>query len=402
MVYYSAEARGYAVMMGLVVLSTLALLAAVDRGRAWAWALYAAASAAAMYTHYTSAFVLAAQLGWVLWAHPDARRPALLANAAAALAYVPWLWGFKNDLESPTTKILTALQPFDLHAVRLSLEHWSVGYPYAKVVNLPDVPGVGVRDLPGVGLRELPGGAALVLLALAVVVTLAGLALRARERRLRPGEWPLDRRSVLVFVLALATPVGAAVVSAVGTTTVFSTRNLAASWPGLALAAGTLVAAAGTRLRIAAAVLALGCFGIGAAKLLDERYERPHYSAVARFIEQSARPGDVVIDESAVLSPGPVSHLDTVLDPPGPVVRSRSPRERDHPFTVFDRVVPPDTAARRAVALARGRRIFLVTDPLSARMQRPLAPYRPDETRVYPGIFTVVVRVYSVPASRRG
>src|SRR6185436_6247487 len=40
-VYYSAEARGYAVMMAFVVLSTLALLAAVDRRRAWAWVLYA-------------------------------------------------------------------------------------------------------------------------------------------------------------------------------------------------------------------------------------------------------------------------------------------------------------------------------------------------------------------------
>ena len=88
MVYYSAEARGYAVMIALVTLSTLAMLLAVD-GRRWAWALYAAASAAAVYTHYTSVFVLAAQALWVLWAHPEARRPALIANAAAAAAYLP-------------------------------------------------------------------------------------------------------------------------------------------------------------------------------------------------------------------------------------------------------------------------------------------------------------------------
>jgi 4-amino-4-deoxy-L-arabinose transferase-like glycosyltransferase len=386
MVYYSAEGRGYAVMIALVVLSTLALLAAVDGGRAWAWALYAAASAAAMYTHYTSAFVLAAQLGWVLWAHPAARRPALLANAAAAAAYVPWLWGFKNDLESPTTKILTALQPFDAHAVRLSLEHWSIGYPYGNVV----------------GLRALPGTVALVLLALAVLATVAGLVLRGREGGLRPGEWPLDRRTALVFVLALATPVGAALFSAVGSTTVFSTRNLAASWPGLALAPGALVAAAGPRLRILAATLALACFLIGAARLLDARYERPNYSAVAGFIERSARPGDVVIDESAVLSPGPLSHLDTVLDPPGPVVRSRAPQEHDHPFNLFDRFVSTETAARRAVALARGHRIFLVTDLFGARIERPFGPYRLHETRVYPGLLRLVVRVYSDPASARG
>ena len=135
MVYYSAEARGYAVMIALVTLSTLAMLLAVD-GRRWAWALYAAASAAAVYTHYTSVFVLAAQALWVLWAHPEARRPALIANAAAAAAYLPWVGGFRNDLDSPTTKILSALQPFNLDQVRLSLEHWSVGYPYGNVVGL--------------------------------------------------------------------------------------------------------------------------------------------------------------------------------------------------------------------------------------------------------------------------
>ena len=100
MVYYSAEARGYAVMIALVTLSTLAMLLAVD-GRRWAWALYAAASAAAVYTHYTSVFVLAAQALWVLWAHPEARRPALIANAAAAAAYLPWVGDFATTSTRP-------------------------------------------------------------------------------------------------------------------------------------------------------------------------------------------------------------------------------------------------------------------------------------------------------------
>ena len=45
MVYYSAEARGYGVMMALTVLSTLAMLIAVDCGRARWWVVYALASA---------------------------------------------------------------------------------------------------------------------------------------------------------------------------------------------------------------------------------------------------------------------------------------------------------------------------------------------------------------------
>jgi len=110
----------------------------------------------------------------------------------------------------------------------------------------------------------------------------------------------------------------------------------------------------------------------------------------------------VVIDESAVLSPGPLSHLDTVLDPPGPVVRSRAPQEHDHPFNVFDRFVTTDAAARRAVRLAHGRRIFLVTDALGARIDRPLGPYVLDETRSYSGLLKLVVEEYRDPASPRG
>jgi hypothetical protein len=378
MVYYSAEARGYAVMMALVTLSTLAMLLAVDERRPWAWVLYAASSCAAVYTHYTSVFVLGAQVLWLLWAHPEARRPALIANAAAAAAYLPWVAGFRSDLDSPTTKILSLLQPFNLDQVRLSLEHWSVGYPYGNVV----------------GLRELPGVPALLLLAVAAVLVVAGLATQ------RP--WPMDRRTGLVFALALATPVGAALFSAVGTTTVFSTRNLAASWPALALALGALVAAAGPRVRIAAAALAIACFAIGAARMLEDRYERPHYTAVANFIERSAGRGDVIIDESAVLSPGPLSHLDTVLDRRNPVLRSRAPQQRDHPFNVFDAFVTPEQSARRATKLAGGARIFLVTDGAGATIHRPLGSYRLVESRVYPGLLNLVVRVYENRGARRG
>jgi hypothetical protein len=236
----------------------------------------------------------------------------------------------------------------------------------------------------------------------ATVVVLVGLALRRRHGELRPGAWPLDRRTALVFLLAFATPVAAALFSAFGTTTVFSTRNLAASWPALALASGALIAAAGPRLRIAAATLAIACFAIGAVRLLEDSYQRPDYTAVANFIERSARPADVVIDESAVLSPGPLSHLDTVLHRDGPVLRSRAPQQHDHPFNVFDVFVTPEQSARRAVELAHGARIFLVTDVAGARIQRPLRSYRVVDSRVYRGLLKLVVRVYAPRGARQG
>ena len=65
MIYYSTEARGYALMIGLAVLSTLAMLIAIDGGKARWWVLYAASSCGAMYSHYTAVFFLAAQFAWL-------------------------------------------------------------------------------------------------------------------------------------------------------------------------------------------------------------------------------------------------------------------------------------------------------------------------------------------------
>jgi 4-amino-4-deoxy-L-arabinose transferase-like glycosyltransferase len=384
MIFYSAEARGYALMMALVLLSTLAMLVAVDDSRARWWVFYAVASCAAVYTHYTSVFVLGAQLIWLLWAHPEARRPALLANAGAVVAFLPWISGLIKDFDSPTTDILSALQPFDAEHVRISLEHWSIGYPYSIV-----------------GLTDVPGVMALLLLGLAVVVAVAGVLLARAGRRLGAESWVPDRRTLLIVALALSTPVGAALFSALGGTTVFSTRNLAASWPALALAFSALLVAAGPRLRFAAVGLAVASFAIGAVKLLDEQYGRPQYQATANFVDRNAAPGDVVIDETGVLSPGPLSHIDPYLARPRRVIRSRAPQENDHPFTVFDRNVPRAEAARRAVAAADGARIFLVTD-LSVLKLRRMGSYRLVETRRYDGMIRLAVQVYADRASSRG
>jgi 4-amino-4-deoxy-L-arabinose transferase-like glycosyltransferase len=218
MILYSAEARGYGVMMALVLLSTLFLLLAEGDGRKRWWVGYAVAVCLAAYTHYTSVFVLGAQAAWAAWAYPELRKPLAIATGAAALAYVPWLPSLKEDLDSPTTDVLSTISPFDLESIKVYLGHWTVGYPYATGAPLRDLPGI-----PGLGL-----------LAAATVVGAIGL-FRARSRL---GDWFAvnDRRIVLVVVLALATPVGELIASLVGTN-VFSTRNLAASWPYLALAA---------------------------------------------------------------------------------------------------------------------------------------------------------------------
>jgi 4-amino-4-deoxy-L-arabinose transferase-like glycosyltransferase len=384
MIYYSAEARAYAIMMALIVGSTLALLQALDDRRARWWVTYAALSCAAFYAHYTSAFVLAVQAGWVLWAHPAARRSVVLANLGAAAAVLPWLPGLIADFRSPTLRILSALSVFTPRAVLTDLTHWAIGYPYEY-------------QSP---LTSLPGTPALALFGVAAVIVVVALA---RDRP-RPA---LDRRVVLVVALALAAPVGEVLVSLAGNH-VFGVRNIAASWPYMALSGAALLVSIRAPLRYAAAGLAIAAFALGGVKMLTARYQRPDYQSAAALIERQAKPGDVVLDETGVLSPGPLTGLDVALHTRVPVARGAAPAERDHPFGFLDPVVQPRAAVRRAVAAARGGRVFAVLSASNGSVHDPRfdpirayfpAGWHPVERVAYAGVVGTLVDVFAGPGS---
>ena len=221
MIFYSTEARGYGVLMALVLLSTFALLRAVvdDRWR-W-WLLYTASVALAAYTHYTGVYVVAGQLAWALWVHPRARKHLLMATAAVVVLYLPWLSSLRGDLDSPTTEILGGLLRFDGRTIRQSLGQWSIGFPYS---------------LPRTSLRDLPG-----LVPMLMLVASLGIGVYALIERRRRSVEPADGRDrtgvILVVLLAVATPAATILQSAVGTN-VFAVRSLAASWPYLRVGGG--------------------------------------------------------------------------------------------------------------------------------------------------------------------
>jgi Dolichyl-phosphate-mannose-protein mannosyltransferase len=381
MVFYSAEARGYQLMIVLVMLSTLALLAAVDGRRARWWVAYGTCTCLAVYAHYTSVFALGAQLVWVLWAHPEARRAALLANAAALVAFLPWLGGLANDLESPDSRIMSALTPFTPFAARLAVEHWSVGHPYLTSAT---------------ELRDVPGVLGLALQALGLAIGLAAAVARAGRRR-------VDPRVVLLVVMALSAPVAEALVSAVGTN-LLSARNLAVSWPWFGLALAAVLVSAGPRLRFAAAGLVIAGFALGAVGMMSADSRRPDYRGAARLIDREAAPGDVVVDGAAVfLTPGPLTGLDVAFERRHPVIRAGVPEPRGRNFRIGDPVLPADAVARRAVSRAAGGRIFVVAaeNDLStgaatwdALLAAAPGAYRRVDERTYPGFTTLVALVY--------
>jgi len=369
MIFYSAEARGYGVLMALVLLSTLALLHALDGGRRRWWAAYAACVCLAAYTHYTAVFVLAAQLGWAFWVHPRARRSLLLATSVAVVLYLPWLPSLKGDLDSPTTDILSALSPFDLKSARLTLGHWALGFPAV---------------IPRTALGVLPGVPALLLLTASLAVGAYGIL----TTRSKLGPWSAAHggRIGLVVLLALATPVGTALQSAVGAN-VFSTRSLAASWPYLALTVAALVSVGKPALRLTAAALAITAFAVSATKIGGTHFQRPHYSQLAHYAD--TLPGGVIVD-GAAFAPGgvPLTNFDIEGSTPNAQV-----------FQLFVTGQTPAMVVQRAAAASEGGPITVITfaplSPVIAKLINQLPEgYVLTHTELAPGIFDLQALVY--------
>jgi len=250
--------------------------------------------------------------------------------------------GLIADTHSPTLSILSALSAFTVHAARVDIEHWAIGFPYAQ---------------SNTGLARLPGVVALVLLGVAALAVAAGLSYRVRSGSVvaRPSS-----RLALVLVLVLATPLGECVYSAIGNH-IIGVRDMAASWPFLALSGAALASAVGRRTGLLAGALAAAAFALGAVRMFEPRFERPDYAAAAAYVATHATTQDVVIDvEGVLLTPGPLTGFDVAYHGHSRVVRGGIPAERNHPFNFADRFVSLAAAEQQAVREAAGARIFVV------------------------------------------
>ena len=340
LVYLAGYGRSYSVMFFFLALSTLAMLYATGSGRTRWWVVYAVSSAAVMYTHYTGAFVLVAQLVWLLAYSKEDRVKALLANAGAVLLYIPWIPGYLADSDSPTTKILEALQGYGFEAKRTAVEQMLFWKASAEpwTVNRLDV--------------FLVTGAA-------VVAVIAAISILHRRRAL--GAWLKNpgQNVVLVTLLILATPVGALLLNVVSTD-VFGTRNLAASWIGIPLALGALLVAAGRVWGSIATVLVVLGMGLGSVAVADPDRSAVRFDDAAEYIESAAKPGDAVVNR-AHLTPVPLTPLDAYLDlGPGIGEYQLGLPVSEPPFLPTS-VDLPDPQAELDKALSGRDRIYFVT-----------------------------------------
>jgi mannosyltransferase len=97
-VWYSQEARMYALAGFFVITMTWALVVGLRCHARWPWLVYGAALAAGLYTHYYVG--LTALAHGVVTIRRRAWRPFLLAGVAALLAFAPWLATLAHQLHS--------------------------------------------------------------------------------------------------------------------------------------------------------------------------------------------------------------------------------------------------------------------------------------------------------------
>ncbi|MCB0863662.1 MAG: glycosyltransferase family 39 protein [Solirubrobacterales bacterium] len=365
MIYFSATGRAYSLLLLFLVGSTFSLILAVEGRSRW-WLGFVLCATGAMYSHYTAAFVLAAQFGWAFFVVPACRRQLLLAASASLVLFLPWLGQLFNDLSSPTNDLLYALQGPGLEAKRAAFSRWAVGHPIITVNQLPGRP-----------------------VALAMLLAILGAVAFSIARNLR-STGPVreflgsNRLLGLILICAVATPL-AEVLLALAGTDLLGARNLAASWPYLALAIAAAVALAGRLPAICCGlVLTLG-FGFGAVRMVTD-LQLPDYKGAARSIEEESEPGDSVVDLLIpTLTPVPLTPLGAVSDlPPDVKVYNLNLPRGEPPFLPLTPKADPNQQLARALRRSRNHSVFVI-GPWAQVRSGESAHYTNQQVQLPPG-----------------
>ncbi len=270
--YYSVEARMYAMLWFCSALAAWLTLRLHDRGGTGTLALWTLASAAGLLTHYFFAFVWAACVAWLVLRPGRCSRPRLAAGLALALLAIgPWY------LQVPAS----------LGHWRIT-GHWLDGLPPpARLLSAPLTLGWGLLSSRGVW-----GGAKAADAVAAGVVATTGLAwaIRGRHEMLDGG-----RDLLWLWVIAACTgPVAFDLLR--GTSTSLIGRYALAGMPAgmllIALALGSLP----VRMAIGALCVLLAAWAPGLRTIFGSgmRAGEP-YRQVATEVGAWATPDDLVL-----------------------------------------------------------------------------------------------------------
>ncbi|HEY1317216.1 MAG TPA: glycosyltransferase family 39 protein, partial [Gaiella sp.] len=254
LVWYSQEARSYALLMLLGAATVLAFGHALRGSGKWL-AAWGALSALAIATHYYAVFLVGAEAVW-LFLRLRPRRPVVLASllpGATLLAHVPLVLAQRDNAEAVAGSSLAA-----------------------RIAGIPKNLAVGY-SFPAEALGS----------ALAAVLLVVGVALLVRLA-------PVERRGALVAgslaVVVIVTPVALAVA---GADYLIARNTIVAVVPAaICLGAGFATG----RLGLAAAtVLCVLSAGIALAPALDTSYGRTDWRGAAEPLTTPDVPRAVVV-----------------------------------------------------------------------------------------------------------
>ena len=361
--FYGNEARAYETLTFLLTLSTLAMLLALDtRRRRW-WVVFAFATAAAFLTHYTALFVLLTQATWALWAARERWREIVIANAGAAVLWLPWLPSYVNQRDNPGIEAIGTLYRLTPSEFFEGIATVLAGHPFRP-------------------LADLPGAVALLLIGAGVSV---GIVILVRRGLTRPA-----RQVILIAALAVATPLGVLVYQALGND-IYAPRNMIASLPFAYLGLGALVTAPRCRWRYAAMGLAVAGLLIGTVLFLGESSRRTPWNEAAEFIDANAAPDDAVVQIDYFGGTDPLGRK--------PLLRSLAV-ELEEPHRAVEQLRYDDRAAWLRVARG-GDRVYATATSLQGVDELARAPdlgprLRLVERRDFDGFAPASVLVYEV------
>jgi hypothetical protein len=258
LVWYSQEARAYALLTLLGALSLYFFARLLRRPDRRALVLWAVFSALALVTHYFAAFLVGPEAVWLALRARDRRRTLWAVGGVAALGL--------------------ALLPLALHQRSLELTS------FIRVASLPyRVVRTGKQYLLGF---DSPLEVVLVVAAAAVAV--AGLAAAAAHRRELDGA----RTAALLAFLVLAVPFLLALLGS----DYFDTRNVILAWlPFAIVMVSGLLYGAGRVGLVAVGVLAACGLTSLVGVAVEPRWQRDNWRGAAKSVGSAAVPRAIVV-----------------------------------------------------------------------------------------------------------
>jgi uncharacterized membrane protein len=367
-IYFAQETRTYALVTLICLLSTDLLLRALDEPRRfWLWASYTATVFLAMYSHYFAAFLILAQIGFVLLTRREQGIILRLGGAlvAAGLLYLV-LWVPSLVAQASTKGNLGR-----------SADTW-----YLHVAATPLVFGVGTTLVwkGDVGAARL---------------ALAALALAAFGGAAAFGAWSLrhKRGPLTLLLLWFLFPIVLPVLVSVTLFPLYSVRYglIAAPAYYLLIAVGLSELRATTRTAVAGAMALTAAVSLG---FYFTRMVKLDWRAVAAYVSPRLQPGDVLAFD-ADFNETAFAHY---AGPDPSRIRLLPPRsERDHFLGSSSAHEPPHSVDDR---LESARRVwFIFSDPSKGAgdyYQKAFAGWHPLDERDFRGVEVHLYDAYAL------